>query len=142
VAARSDGVVCLRQTITGLGGVGKTQIATEYAYRFGSEYEDAIWWINAEKSPMEDLFEFVERFNILVSDGIDAERQMGDDGFIRTLNAWFENHSSFLLIFDNVDFDNAEASKIAIDLVSRVRAGHVLITTCCRKLNLSNINPK
>ncbi|MEC3996962.1 FxSxx-COOH system tetratricopeptide repeat protein [Actinacidiphila sp. DG2A-62] len=32
----------------GLSGVGKTQIATEYVYRFGPEY-DAVWWVRASE---------------------------------------------------------------------------------------------
>ncbi|MET8944806.1 FxSxx-COOH system tetratricopeptide repeat protein [Streptomyces sp. NPDC004542] len=35
-------------TFHGMSGVGKTQLAAEYVYRFSSEY-DVVWWINAEK---------------------------------------------------------------------------------------------
>lgn len=35
-------------TMHGMSGVGKTQLAAEYVYRFGSEY-DVVWWVNAEK---------------------------------------------------------------------------------------------
>ncbi|MDT0441541.1 FxSxx-COOH system tetratricopeptide repeat protein [Streptomyces johnsoniae] len=35
-------------TLLGMSGVGKTQIAAEYVYRFGSEY-DMVWWVPADQ---------------------------------------------------------------------------------------------
>src|SRR5260221_14206255 len=48
----ADNIATLTQPqgISGLGGIGKTQTALEYAYRYGANY-DAVFWVQADSPP-------------------------------------------------------------------------------------------
>jgi len=46
-ALKSDKAAALAQAISGLGGIGKTQTAVEYAYQYRNEY-DAVLWVKAD----------------------------------------------------------------------------------------------
>lgn len=94
----SGDVISLTQAITGFGGVGKTQIALEYAYRYMSKY-NLIWWVSAETEAMvlKSYEEFAKKMVLLNADQQDSQL------IIETVLNWMDSHDKWLFIYDNVD---------------------------------------
>jgi hypothetical protein len=86
------------QAISGLGGIGKTQIAIEYAYRYQDNYP-FVFWVRAEHRDtlMTDLASLASLLQL-------PEQHESDQTKIATtVKQWLATHRSWLLIFDNAD---------------------------------------
>jgi tetratricopeptide (TPR) repeat protein len=115
--ARSAAAVVAAGAVHGLGGVGKTQLALEYAHRFASDY-DIIWWITAEQTTaaVAALAGLARRLGIPeVPDQSEMVNRLFD--LLRGRDRW-------LLVFDN-----AQQPEQLEDLVPPGGGGHVLVTS-------------
>lgn len=105
--------------ITGLGGVGKTRLAKEYAYRNAQDYT-VVWWLCAENATMlASDFSALARSLHLNSDG-----ESNQPAAIQEVLRWLRQNKSWLLIFDNAP----DADTIRPYLPTPT-AGHVIITS-------------
>ncbi|GAB7109280.1 FxSxx-COOH system tetratricopeptide repeat protein [Streptomyces phaeofaciens JCM 4814] len=96
---REGTTTVLPEAIHGMGGVGKTQLAIEYAYRHQSEY-DIVWWIPAERPGQigQALVELAQRLGLVSS----AEANIAGPAVREALREG-RPYSRWLLIFDNAD---------------------------------------
>ncbi len=107
------------QAISGLGGIGKTQIAVEYAYRFHQDYQ-VVLWARAE-SP-----EALTSSYITVASLLNLPEQEAQDQTIavQAVKTWLQTHRGWLLILDNAD-DLA----LVPAFLPPALGGHLLLTT-------------
>ncbi|MEU1619102.1 FxSxx-COOH system tetratricopeptide repeat protein, partial [Streptomyces sp. NPDC005722] len=125
---RDDALIRTRERLTGAGtvtvlalngrgGVGKTQLAIEYAHRFSNEYELA-WWINAEDPAL-----IPDQLAALAVETGAAQADTPVDEALIDLKRELRGRSRWLLVFDNAE-DPAALRPYRPD-----GTGHVLITS-------------
>lgn len=107
------------QAIHGLGGIGKTQIAMEYAYQHLSEYR-YVFWLGAETEAT--LFKSLGEVAAILD--LPQRHEKEKAVLLAAVRSWFESHDSWLLIFDN-----AEDAASVQSYLPRTDAGRVIITT-------------
>lgn len=103
----------------GLGGIGKTQVALEYAYRHVQEYS-AVFWIGAEteESMVASLLRIAETLRLPERDEKDQQQ------VVIAVQHWLISHSQWLLIWDNV-----EDLELLNRFLPSTHSGAILITT-------------
>jgi tetratricopeptide (TPR) repeat protein len=106
------------QAISGLGGIGKTQIAIEYAYRYHQEYEVVLWARAESEEALISSYSMMA--SLLKLSGQEAEVQV----IIEVVKRWLQTHHKWLLILDNAD-----DLDLLPPFLPTVAGGHILITT-------------
>jgi tetratricopeptide (TPR) repeat protein len=85
-----------RAGLSGLGGVGKTQAAIQYAIRYRADYPGGVLWANAETTGdlVGGFVEIARRLGLAAANQKDVVRRVLD---------WLAKTDGWLLILDNVD---------------------------------------
>src|SRR5438105_9002301 len=117
--ANSTTALTQPQAISGLGGIGKTQTAIEYAYRYRSDYK-AVLWVTADtrETLVSDFLNIAHLLNLPEKDAQDQSE------VVVAVKRWLRDHVDWLLIFDNAD----DISMVK-DFIPSEGKGHVLLTT-------------
>src|SRR5215472_2100243 len=104
------------QALHGMGGVGKTQLAAEYAHRFAGAY-DLAWWINAEQGGL--IGDQVAALGLSLGC---VQAGAGTETVRAAVLAELRHRGRWLLVFDNAE----DPADVAPWLPG---GGHVLITS-------------
>jgi tetratricopeptide (TPR) repeat protein len=107
------------QAINGLGGIGKTQLALEYAYRYHSDYQVVLW---AHAESVETLISsYIIIAGLLRLPEREAREQ---DLTVQAVKMWLQTHRNWLLILDNAD-----ELRLLEGFLPPTLGGHLILTT-------------
>ena len=107
------------QAITGLGGIGKTQLALEYAYQHRQDYHAILWGRADTREAL--ISTFVSIAHLL---GLPEEDEKDQMVTVEAVKTWLAGRSKWLFILDNTD-----ELALAKDFIPPAFQGHLLLTT-------------
>ena len=127
-ALMGEGPVGIRPAgLTGMAGIGKTQLAVEYAFRHRDAYPGGVFWINAAEPLAQGFAQLGKRLQPATADRTLNEQVRAAAGYLR-------DHPDALQILDNLADPSNLNSPVSADLVPAGLPCHILFTTRRRDL--------
>src|SRR6185503_17235578 len=108
-----------KQALFGLGGVGKTQIAVEYAYRHQAEYMAVLWCFAGTEQSVRGGYAAIAALLDLPEKDSQEQAKVTE-----AVKRWLEQNEGWLLVLDNAD-DPA----MVTPFLPQGNTGHLLLTS-------------
>ena len=115
----SGKVASQTQAISGLGGIGKTQVAVEYAHRYHNAYQ-VILWVRGDTR--EKMLSDIAALSFVLN--LKEQYEQEQHRMIEAVRNWLRRNAHWLLIIDNIE----DLTLMRTSLPSAVR-GSILLTT-------------
>jgi tetratricopeptide (TPR) repeat protein len=116
-----DGAIVV---IHGMGGVGKTRVALEFAHAHATDYSARLFLVGSSPEALTDSLANLCGFFVLnLEEQDDLDTNVRVDAVVR----WLRTHPHYLLVIDSVDTE--EARDAVVLLTQRLPQGHIVITT-------------
>lgn len=116
---RGTGVVVQSQAVHGLGGVGKSELALQYAHRNRDAYT-LVWWMTADSAAAIEAGLAELAYQLHPDSQVSATVQEA----ARWAVGWLQAHPGWLLVLDAVE-QRGDVER----LLGQLSGGHVLITS-------------
>ncbi len=111
--------------IHGLGGIGKTRLAVEYAWRTLERFSGGVFFVAAETPEiLRTSLAGLASSDLLA---LPEHRTAGEDEAVAAVLRHLRDRSDWLMILDNAD--TAEAAEAVEELLPRLDQGRVLVTS-------------
>jgi tetratricopeptide (TPR) repeat protein len=126
--------------LSGLAGIGKTQLALEYAHSSYPDIYRVVFWVDAaDRRMLEAGYD-----KMLQKLGLPEQHKRDQALRKKAVKDWLEDHTNWLLIMDNAD-----DLLLASSFFPSAHDGHILLTTrtqiighIARKLEIEKMEPE
>ena len=90
-------------SISGLGGIGKTELARKYIQQYSNEYDNNVIWINAEsESTLAQSFRRLATEKLAIRTKDADEKEMPTESIVKKVYEYFRKRKC-LFVFDNAE---------------------------------------